>query len=143
MSSDLTHAGNIAFRDGAGGPEYLLVRALRAHDEWVFPKGHIEAGESPEKAALRELREEAGVEGEIVATIGTNEFVANEEAVRAIYYLTKFLRISQAVEDREICWCEFETALAQLSFKDARELLRAAHGKVLDSTSLRTTTDRP
>ena len=105
MSSDLTHAGNIAFRDGAGGPEYLLVRALRARDEWVFPKGHIESGESPEKAALRELREEAGVEGEIVATIGTNEFVVNEEAVRAIYYLTKHLNSKSPRESSSArCW---------------------------------------
>ena len=44
--------------------EFLVVRT-KGGTYWTFPKGHVELGESPADAALREAREEAGVEGEI------------------------------------------------------------------------------
>ncbi len=52
----------------------LLVTATRQPNLWVFPKGHIEAGETPEEAAVREVDEEAGVVATVVAPIGTLEF---------------------------------------------------------------------
>jgi 8-oxo-dGTP pyrophosphatase MutT (NUDIX family) len=58
-----THAGGIVFQETEEERLYLLVRPRLSGNEWVFPKGHIEPGESPEQAALREVREEAGVEG--------------------------------------------------------------------------------
>jgi inorganic pyrophosphatase len=48
--------------------------ALRRGDEWVFPKGHLEAGERPEQAAIREVREETGLEVRIVRPIGTTRY---------------------------------------------------------------------
>lgn len=46
--------------------EFLLVRT-KGGDKWTFPKGHVERGEDPCEAALREAVEEAGVTGEIDA----------------------------------------------------------------------------
>lgn len=127
MNDDFTHAGCIAFRDTDHGPEYLLVRSSKKPDEWVFPKGHIEAGESAEEAARRELGEEAGVDGKIIAPVGNTQFAAFGEAVRAIYYLTRTLGSASAIEDRETSWASYDAALQQLSFEDARVLLRKAH----------------
>ena len=54
-------AGGIVFRrPEAGRPGYLLIRD--SYDNWGFPKGHLEDGESPAEAALRETAEETGLE---------------------------------------------------------------------------------
>ncbi len=52
-------AGVVVVRDTAAGPRYLLLRAYR---HWDFPKGMVEADETPLAAARREVREETGIE---------------------------------------------------------------------------------
>ena len=53
-------AGGIVFRRQDGDqPQYLLIRD--SYDNWGFPKGHLEDGESPAEAALRETVEETGL----------------------------------------------------------------------------------
>jgi 8-oxo-dGTP pyrophosphatase MutT (NUDIX family) len=47
---------------------------LRRGREWVFPKGHIEQDETPEQAAIREVREESGIEIAIVERIGSTRY---------------------------------------------------------------------
>jgi len=56
--------------------------ALRRGGEWVFPKGHLEAGERPPETAVREVREECGLDVRIIAPLGTTryEFQAPGEA---------------------------------------------------------------
>jgi len=72
-----THAGGIVFRRSRRSVSYLLVRANKPKDAWVFPKGHIESGEDAEKAALREVHEEAGIVATIVSFIGRLEYDAH------------------------------------------------------------------
>lgn len=63
-----TSAGGIVFAD-----ERVLL--LKRHDgSWVMPKGHIEPGEEPWQAALREVWEEAGVRGRILDKIGVTRY---------------------------------------------------------------------
>ena len=61
-------AGGIVFR----GDKVLVLKNLKG--VWVFPKGHIELGESHEQTALREVQEESGVHARIVAQAGTSSF---------------------------------------------------------------------
>jgi 8-oxo-dGTP pyrophosphatase MutT (NUDIX family) len=58
-------SGVILMRPGASEPEILLVFRGK-HDDWTFPKGHVEAGESPEEAAVRETKEETGLSVKLV-----------------------------------------------------------------------------
>ena len=56
--------GVIPFREREGQREYLIV--LQTNNCWSFPKGHMEAGEREEETALRELREETGLEAQLI-----------------------------------------------------------------------------
>src|ERR1019366_6443348 len=58
-------AGGVVFRrDPDGSPRFLLIKDSYQH--WGFPKGHLEDGESPVVAAVRETREETGLERLVV-----------------------------------------------------------------------------
>jgi 8-oxo-dGTP pyrophosphatase MutT (NUDIX family) len=119
-------AGAIATQRTAGHLRFLLVQAKKDPTVWIFPKGHVEDGETSPDAALRELREEAGVEGEILALAGTLEFVSGPEPVRVDYYLVRAIREVPRSESRELRWCAYEEAVHLLSFEDAKALLARA-----------------
>jgi bis(5'-nucleosidyl)-tetraphosphatase len=120
-----THAGAIVTRFN-GKPEFLLITTTGKSDEWTFPKGHIEQGELPENAAMREVREEAGVFTEVIKFIGTSSFTKKTEAVSAAYYLLRCKGHTGPYENRSILWCDYDAALKKLSFEDARAMLISA-----------------
>ncbi len=101
----------------------LIIRAKKDPRHWVFPKGHIEKGERPAEAALRELREEAGVDGEIGRVLGTSTFKSGHEHVRVAYFLVRFTRTVPPAESRELQWQSVSEARRLLTFEDARQLL--------------------
>ena len=120
--NQLTHAGAVVFRKRDSQVHYLVVSSSDGIN-WVVPKGHIDPGESPEVAALRELAEEAGVLGEIVASLSARDFVKNGKAARVQFFLVREAGSVDSIENRAICW-EDETAARQLlTFDEAREAL--------------------
>src|SRR5690348_14011575 len=101
-----THAGGVVMRSAGADTLYLIVTALGKPNEWTLPKGHINPGETPEDAAVREIREEAGVAGEISCLIGMSEFSAKGEQANVNYYLINYLQsISDPEPNRQIAWC--------------------------------------
>jgi 8-oxo-dGTP pyrophosphatase MutT (NUDIX family) len=60
----LTQAGVIPYRIADGQVEVLLVTS-RDTGRWVIPKGHVDAGMTPQEAACQEAWEEAGITGEV------------------------------------------------------------------------------
>jgi 8-oxo-dGTP pyrophosphatase MutT (NUDIX family) len=117
-----THAGGIVVRQRNGEPEYLLVRARKPAGAWVFPKGHIEAGETAKEAAAREVREEAGVRARVERLLGE---IPAGDGVSAVYLMTPTGGAAEG--EREICWVPFEAALEALPFEESRQLLKAVH----------------
>ncbi|ADV68190.1 NUDIX hydrolase [Deinococcus maricopensis] len=73
---------------GAGGVVFnahgdvLLVQY--ANGGWTFPKGHLERGETPEQAAVREVEEETGVRATITARLGLTRYTNNKGVPREI-----------------------------------------------------------
>jgi 8-oxo-dGTP pyrophosphatase MutT (NUDIX family) len=124
--SSLTHAGGVVRSVINGESLVLLVRASRAPHDWVLPKGHIEAGETPDETARREVREEAGVDAVVVAAIGDVSFVYRSTPVCVRYFLMDSKGEAPALEQRETRWCSFADAERLLLFDNARDILRRA-----------------
>jgi len=108
-------------------PRYLIVTAKRDPHRWVFPKGHIDPGETPETTAGREVREEAGIEAKLAEALGSVEFKKDGGNARAAYFLMEFLRSAGPGEDRKRRWCRYEEAMDLLSSESNRDVLRRAH----------------
>jgi 8-oxo-dGTP pyrophosphatase MutT (NUDIX family) len=122
MTNQLTHAGTVVFRKRDSQIHYLVVSSSDGIN-WVVPKGHIDPGETPEIAALRELAEEAGVLGEIVASLSARDFVKNGKAARVQFFLIRETGSTDSIENRAICWEEESAARQLLTFDEAREAL--------------------
>ncbi len=121
-----THAGGIVFRDKKHVREFLLVQAKKTPNEWVLPKGHIELDEHPRETAVREVREETGVWGEIVGEGDVMEYELDGQQVRAQFYLMK-ARASGHPEDRWRGheWLSLEKAVERLTHPKSKDFLKA------------------
>lgn len=120
-----THAGSVAFRQTGDNTHYLVISSLDGTN-WVLPKGHIEADESLSDAALRELKEEAGIIGEIIAELTEQHFKVLDQIIYVQYFLIRKLYSVDEKENRSFQWLDEQTALEILSFEEAKAVLRKA-----------------
>lgn len=131
-------AGGIAFRRRGGSVDVAIVRTGQGERaRWQLPKGLVESGESAELAAQREVREEAGVDAQLVAPLQTIEYwyVATERGARVRYhkfvhfFLFEYERGDVADHDREVeesRWVSLDEAATMLSFRSERAVLAEA-----------------
>ena len=120
----IEQAGSVIVRSVGGIPQVLLVTARRNPAHWVFPKGHIEPGETLVQTALREAHEEAGVRGTIVNRAGSLSFELGADSVRVHYFVVSTDDKGHPEAGRQLLWCSYDEALEKLTFDDMRELLR-------------------
>jgi len=125
-------AGGIVFRRDGDRIMILLVRAKKDPSIWIFPKGHIEHGETPQETALRETLEEAGVAGRVIgARVGEPlEFDNGVELVRVEYFLIEAQSESDETDGREKWWFTAEQASSAVAFDSARALLAEARRRL-------------
>jgi len=115
----------VVVRRDRGRLRVLLVRSSDG-TSWLFPKGHVEAGESSRQAAAREVREEAGVVADPQAFLGRERFVQGLRTVDVAYYRLAYRGDAAASEDREVRWCTPGEAERRLSFDQLKVVLRRA-----------------
>ncbi|HEV7206977.1 MAG TPA: NUDIX hydrolase [Jatrophihabitans sp.] len=108
---------------------------------WSLPKGHIEAGETAEQAAVREVEEETGISGVILGELGTIDFwfVADGRRIHKTvrHYLMRRTggELSDAdIEVDEVAWVPLSEIRAQLAYPDERGLVDTA-GRMLADTA--------
>jgi ADP-ribose pyrophosphatase YjhB (NUDIX family) len=107
---------------------------------WSLPKGHLEAGETLEQAAIREVAEETGIDGVIIGTLGTIDFWFVVEGRRIHKTVHHFLmratggELSDAdIEVTEVAWVPLPDIAEQLAYSDERNLLDRASRLLKDS----------
>jgi 8-oxo-dGTP pyrophosphatase MutT (NUDIX family) len=138
-----TSAGGLVI-DGIDGPRETQVAALigrvdrRGRMLWSLPKGHIEQGETAEQTAIREVAEETGIQGSVLAALGSIDywFVTEGRRVHKTvhHYLMRFLGgelCDDDVEVTEVAWVPLEDLPARLAYADERRLAEVA-GELID-----------
>jgi 8-oxo-dGTP diphosphatase len=119
-------AGGIVSRhDSSGQLEVLLVHRP-AYDDWAFPKGKHEPGESDEACALREVEEETGLRCAIERLLGESRYIDAKGRPKLVrYFAMKPLdgRFTPHAEIDDARWLGVDDALAALSYERDRELL--------------------
>src|ERR671912_34181 len=116
---DETSAGGLVVADdGVQGPRAALIGRTdrRGRLLWSLPKGHIEAGETPEDTAVREVAEETGIIGEVVAPLGIIDF----------WFVAD-------VEVTEVAWVPLDELSGRLAYADERALVERAPGLLADT----------
>lgn len=123
-------AGGLVVR----GSEVLLISTAGGR-RWQLPKGHLEPGEQPAEAAVREVREETGVSGRVVAPLPGIDYTFIERGLRRIqkhvdYFLLEYESGSETdfdphevVSARWFAWAE---AVAKLSHANERRVAERA-----------------
>jgi 8-oxo-dGTP pyrophosphatase MutT (NUDIX family) len=122
----LEQAGGVVVKGDGRDVRFLLVTAKREPSRWVWPKGHIEAKESAEAAAVREVREEAGVVARVRAALGSVLVTVRGTERRIEFFLMDYARDASAQDDRGVEWCTYDVAWERLVFKESREILDRA-----------------
>lgn len=128
-----TSAGGVVYRRGGDTTYFLLIRD--PYENWGLPKGHVEKGESPAQAAVREVREETGIDSVAVReTLETIDWFFREGADLIHKYCHFYLMETevevtrpQVEEGITACvWLPLDDALRTLTYDNARQVLEAA-----------------
>jgi len=129
-------SGGVVFRPAGAGYEVALIRVARADgDAWAIPKGWVEKGEDLEQTAVREVREETGLDAKVLRKLGeiTYEFYSKADRSRIVktvhLFLMEWLDGDTADHDdevEEVRWFPLEDALLTLTYKNEREMLEKA-----------------
>jgi 8-oxo-dGTP pyrophosphatase MutT (NUDIX family) len=135
-------AGGVLVRTVGGRPHVAAIRPQgKPAGTWVLPKGNINAGESPAETAVREVREETGVEGRLVEKLGDVKYVYTWNGERIFKVVSFFLlrarlgrigAIEEAmrVEVADARWLPLEEAPTLLAYGGEREMAAKARDRL-------------
>jgi 8-oxo-dGTP pyrophosphatase MutT (NUDIX family) len=110
-------------------------RAANGQRVLALPKGHVDPGETPAQAAEREVREEAGVDAELLGELGEVRYWYQRNGrkipKRVTFFLFRYAGGDVADHDTEVeeaRWIPLEEAMRTLTFKGEREMVERALG---------------
>ena len=127
-------AGGVVFKEEN---EKIFILLIRVKKRWSFPKGNIERNEKKEEAAVREVREETGIEAEVIDYLGDIEYWYYLEGYKihkfVYYYLMKYKSgeiTPQKEEIDEARFVELEKCYETLSYDKDKNILKKAEEKL-------------
>ena len=127
------HSSGGAVIDLRDGIPYVAMIATRGRSRWGLPKGAVSAGETSQQAALREVKEETGLDAEIIGLLDTIEyfFRAGDTLIKKSvdFYLMHHLGgtlTPQLSEVDDVEWFPLSKGMALASFDSERKVLSFA-----------------
>ena len=128
---ELSAGGLVLDRLGPGARAALIGRMNRRGQLlWSLPKGHVEAGETVPQTAVREVAEETGIVGRVLAPLGTIDFwfvIAGRRVHKTVHH---FLLLAEGgelsdedVEVTEVAWVPLEELASKLAYDDEKRLI--------------------
>lgn len=115
--------------------------------EWCLPKGHLEGSETPEEAAVREIAEETGIDGEVLESLGAIDywFFADGHRIHKTVHLFLLRALNGDVtvendpdhEAVEAAWVGLDVLEDRLAFPNERKAVRLAVERISGSTDAR------
>jgi 8-oxo-dGTP diphosphatase len=139
-----TSSGGIIFRTSENNIEVVLV-AVRGRKTWCLPKGIINKGEDPPTAALREVREETGLNGGILDKIGQISYwyFLKKESIRihktVHLFLLRYVDGSTDDHDHEVDeakWFPIDDAIEKLLYKSEKQIMQKARIMIEEKLNL-------
>ena len=128
--------GAIVYRKHHGNIELLLVQSQNC-GHWSFPKGHVEEGETEEQTAIREIKEETGID--VILDTSFRKVITyapkKETTKDVIYFLAKATSYEYTPQEEEIArikWVEINHAGEILSYDNVRQLVNQAKAIIKD-----------
>ncbi|MDR0222788.1 MAG: NUDIX domain-containing protein [Oscillospiraceae bacterium] len=122
--------GAVVYRKHHGNTEILLVRHVKS-GYWSFPKGHTEEGENEEETAIREIKEETGID--VFVDTGFRETVTyspRRDATKTVVYFIARAKnqvlTAQQEEISDIRWIEIDKAGERLTYDNDRVIVKKA-----------------
>ena len=132
-----TSSGGVVFRIQDGLHQFLLIRD--PYDNWGLPKGHVEGGETPVEAAIREVTEETGLcQLSVVEQLPTIDWYFKDHG-SLVHKFCHFFLLQCAGGDAkpqleegisECIWRTLDDALTTVTYANAREVLRIAGERI-------------
>lgn len=132
---DEVSAGGVVVRRGEHGWEACLIRV---RDAWSLPKGNVDAGETAEQTALREIAEETGLPQDrlrVIAELPPSEYAYRRTGGRLVFKRVDHFLVeappdapvnAQAGEVDEVAWVPLDAATSRVAYRDLRAALTEA-----------------
>lgn len=133
MAVEAISAGAIVYRDNRNRRQYLLLKSRPG--DWEFPKGGVEDGEELQQTAIREVKEEAGIERFRLIDGFREDYDYVFQANGRTIYKTVHLFIAKAYnpdvelskEHHDLQWRDYEEAVNTITQDGPREVFKEAH----------------
>ena len=117
-------AGTVVF--SSKEPEKILVLYQEKYHDFSFPKGHLEHGESLEQCAVRETKEETGLDVVLQDKICETEYQNNTDGfVKLTFFMAKSLddRKIKTETGGVVYWMSVDEALEKISYSNLKDVL--------------------